>query len=312
MNGRVSMLLLALATTPGCHTLPRESPTGTTVLTVLDPDGRPVRDYRYRVRGAFHGEDGFGAPLIVGCSDERPDGTTILRDLPDFEVVVEVLVEGFVKCYSVHFERPSPNARPSRLAVRLDAEGGEVAGVVRDTGGRPIPNVHVETLPDGIYRGWRFVPLWVTTKASAKTNERGEYRLPRLYPGEYRVNFRHGSFCDQAAKETMVVRSKVARQDTVLFRGCLVTGIARVDGKPAAHVKIHIASDTFMVECNTDAEGRFRMPKSIPPGAYLIRAAEIRNGPFDIMMQFQQSKKAVEITDRDRRLEFAMDVKSRR
>jgi Carboxypeptidase regulatory-like domain len=178
-------------------------------------------------------------------------------------------VGGFVKCYSARFEQSSSNVEPCRIAVRIEARGGEIEGVVRDTSGRPIPNVHVATLPDVAYRGWRYSPVWIITKVNSETNEKGQYRLPRLYPGEYRLAFRHASFCDRFVDGSVAVRGEATQRDTVLYRGCIVTGIARVDGKPAAHVRVHIASRTVVVECITDADGRFTMPKSVPPGGLL-------------------------------------------
>src|SRR5687768_1435178 len=72
-----------------------------------------------------------------------------------------------------------------RKAGESGSLGMSIAGRVLAPDGRPVPRVFVSVLQPGAIGDRPFRP--VNVRLGAMTNERGEYRLDGLYPGEFFV-----------------------------------------------------------------------------------------------------------------------------
>jgi protocatechuate 3,4-dioxygenase beta subunit len=178
---------------------------------------------------------------------------------------------------------------PPLVEVRLN-DGGSIAGRVVDAQSKPLAGVEVATLSNDyvdnpLYRGAfrNLIPVNITT-ASATTDRDGKFLLARLVPGTYQLRFAHPDHFDVYVQNYEVVAGQVtAAAEVTLRRGTVVAGVAKVDGKPSPQVRVMLtavpesgqlqAATPFTAEAITDNDGKFTLPKRVPPGRYQISAA---------------------------------------
>jgi|SRR5688572_3139931 len=147
--------------------------------------GAPLPDARVNLTGL---QDRTGA-LALREALTDPAGRFVFRNLPDSTYTVRVSLENYfgpsIAGDSAAVVAVSVNtgvAKASSLIFNL-IPGGTINGSVRDDDGQPVSNISVAALRI-TYRDGR------KTLQHAKTirpDDRGEFRLPSLPPGEYYV-----------------------------------------------------------------------------------------------------------------------------
>ncbi len=160
--------------------------TGVIAGTVTDGDtGRPLR----RVRISL--EDDRGAAKAFAITDEQ--GRFTLGTLPTGAYILKASRSGFLEV--IYGQRKPGSGRagtPIQLAdgQRLEKitmalpRGAVIAGVVRDEVGDTVSNVNVRAVRRVLRYGER---VWQVTPTVATTDDRGQFRLFGLLPGEYLV-----------------------------------------------------------------------------------------------------------------------------
>jgi 5-hydroxyisourate hydrolase-like protein (transthyretin family) len=239
------------------------------------------------VKKYFEGQQHFGNTDIPTRS-ARPDasGIVTVEGLDPGSYVFEVEARGHAKAYSDPFV-VALGAEAPIVDMHLN-EGGVIEGLVTSAG-KPLAEVQVQTLPNHHMDNPFFamlgglVPNKITT-TSTKTDAEGRYRLNMLAPGEYQVKFVHPEYYEVTLRSQMVATGETTRlQDVVLNAGTVISGLARVGGKPAAQVKVTVntapdptqtdINSMFHCETITGNDGQFTLPKRIPPGRYQVMAA---------------------------------------
>ena len=132
------------------------------------------------------------------------------------------------------------------------------------------------------------------------TNEKGEFRLDQLYPATYQLVVSGESFCTKLVNDIAVQPDLKTQVGTIhVTQGCIVTGIARLDGVPSGQVNIKVSAvpdeknpSHFSTEAVTDNEGKFLLNKRLPAGRYHVMAAEnIQANPLLMFVQYNKSKR---------------------
>lgn len=131
------------------------------------------------------------------------------------------------------------------------------------------------------------------------------------------MQIEHSEFCTTHQERVEVVRGETSELLPMeLLRGCEVSGIASLKGKPVGQIKVTINSigkvgspSRFKCEAVSDNEGRFLFPKPLPPGRYeLMGANQLSANVFERMVQLKQSRKEVVVGKRDQQLRFDVAV----
>jgi len=159
----------------------RASATVTGTVVADDLEARPVR----RARVMLTGETTDGRTIV---SDER--GRFTFADLPPGRFNVSVSKEGWVTT-AYGAKRPlrpgtavllSPGQRVD-LQIRL-VRGAVITGVLLDNTGQPAVGTTVRAMRYAMQNGERRL---VPGRSSAATDDKGEYRIYGLAPGDYVV-----------------------------------------------------------------------------------------------------------------------------
>jgi len=181
----------ALAVLPGGAQVRRQPPQtgrGLIVGQVVDAvTGKPLRDAIVTITGRSQvSRDDLTAPRILTTAD----GYFVFRDLPRGNFNVWATKQGYTDGVSGR-RRPGGPSQPIALAdgerigditVRMWRPGA-LAGTVVDEAGEPLVNIRVRAFRRTVGSGR---PQFLGA-ATATTNDRGEYRLAGLLPGEYIV-----------------------------------------------------------------------------------------------------------------------------
>jgi hypothetical protein len=148
--------------------------------------GRPLRRARVSAAGI-----GLGAAGQKATSTGL-DGSFVLKDLPAARYRITVTRGGYLRI-EYGQRRPNEQGRPldvadgqtiEKLEIALPRMSG-IAGRVTDEAGEPIEGVAVYAMRSLFFEGRRkLVPVSGT---SVRTDDEGEYRIPRLAPGAYQV-----------------------------------------------------------------------------------------------------------------------------
>lgn len=174
------------------------------------------------------------------------------------------------------------------LALPLDA-GTTVAGVVVDSGGRPVAGARVSAWLPG-----RAFGLDDERARSGDTDESGRFRLAAVPAGRVRLGADHEEYLD-SAKRAVDVPDDGSLDDLnlVLESGRTVTGtVAFASGSPAAGVEVRadfdfarVAGPNFMnalrgaeARATTDAKGAFAL-RGLGAGPFVVEA--VHEAPLD-------------------------------
>ena len=188
----IGLMVGALAVVSGGAQVRRQpSPTGRGLIVgqVIDAvTGRPLRDAIVTITSASQvtRDESLAATRILTTAD----GYFVFRDLARGNFTVRAAKQGYTDGVAGR-RRPGGPSQPIALAdgervgdvaVRMWRPGA-LAGTVVDEAGEPLVNIRVRAFRRTVGSGR---PQFIGA-ATATTNDRGEYRLGGLVPGEYIV-----------------------------------------------------------------------------------------------------------------------------
>ena len=117
-----------------------------------------------------------------------PAGRFIIEDVPPGQNLVLASGKGFVKTTRAGRTMLMLRADEHRRNVRLQVQPpGVISGRILDENRRPKSSIGVQLLRFGYENGRRILLPMETGPAGATTDDRGEYRMFNLEPGEYLV-----------------------------------------------------------------------------------------------------------------------------
>ncbi|MBM4062088.1 MAG: carboxypeptidase regulatory-like domain-containing protein [Planctomycetes bacterium] len=310
----------------------------TIAVRALAPDLRVVRRYQLAIRRWFRNDaDPFDSHvgLVAEVPDQRVrlDGMTDAIDvagLPVGSFVAEVTAEGFARCRSSPFD-VAPDTRSLSVDVQLH-RGASLRGQVIGEDGAPLAGATVETQPDGAAPDnpvWRMLAQSAperVTRRSATTAGDGTFVLPHLALASYQLQVDHPEACRVYVRglrlEALGERSLPPVR---LPRGAAVTGRATAGGRIPGQMKILLqtrvepgagrgaALEALRLETVTDAQGRFRMDRRVPPGTYELRAAVVGTAEpdaqiFSQLLQLRRSSTTFTVVQGQRLVEQTIDL----
>jgi len=279
---------------------------GRVYLTVIDKNNRPLPNYHVNLKVAFEGQEVFGKTAVNKSVRGARDGSVLIEGINPMTYVAEVSAAGHAKNFSKRFTITEGQAEPPRIAVNLNA-GGSITGTVSDLKGKPIAGVTVITRPSGMIDNpllQIFQVPYTVTKRGGKTDQNGRFKFDLMNPGKYQLKLTSEEHCAVYVQGIDVVLGEVSEHHGIkMTRGCSVSGLAKVNGKPTAQVKVSINSVAdkdnpapFSAEAVSDNEGRFLLTKRLRPGKYEVMAAEqVQTNPLLMMLQFSKSKQEIVI-----------------
>ncbi|GAB4151871.1 MAG: hypothetical protein Fur0037_20590 [Planctomycetota bacterium] len=302
---------------PGTIVPIRLAPAAAAAVRVLDPRGRVVERFRAGIRRVL-GEGSLARVLRVPDRAVRPsdldEGYATFGGLDAgpaggadpkavFSYAFEVEVEGFAKAFSEPFSIPDGGGT-RRVDVRVD-RGATLLGLVVDERGLPVPEATVLTEPDGYAEADSVLSMLSSmtpdrvSRARARTGAAGRFRIPLLAPGRYQLRITSPDFCELVHRGVEIdSATEVSLPRLSLVRGALVSGIAYLDGRPSGQILVLAAPAdssprdpaTPRWQAISGPDGRFSLPRRLPPGIYDLRAAH-RLGDHsgaDFFRQLQQ------------------------
>lgn len=275
-------------------------------VTVLNKHGRPMSNYHVNIKAAFEGQEMYGNALVSQPVRGAKDGTVMIGGLNPLTYVAEIYAKDHAKNFSTRFTIVENQAEPPRVTVNMNA-GGTIVGTVTDRKGKPVPGVTITTRPSGMIDN-PFLAIfqipYTITKRTGKTNKKGRFRFALLNPGKYQLKITSDDYCAIYVQNIQVELNQVSEHHGIkITRGCSVSGITKVNGKPTGQVKVSISSVTtksnstpFSAEAVSDNEGRFLLNKRLKPGKYKVMAAEqVQSNPLLMMVQFSKSSQEIVI-----------------
>lgn len=183
--GTVLVLLLVSGQTASARQVsPRAASAVLAGALVAADNGQPVRKAVVRLTSA--------SPRMVRTTTSDGEGRWSFIDLPAGEYTLSAARPGYLEMV---YGARQPGAARRGTPIRIDAgqrietlslplpRAAVISGIVTDEFGDPAHNVSVRALRYVFANGERIVQ----TAASAVTDDRGEYRVAGLAPGEYLV-----------------------------------------------------------------------------------------------------------------------------
>ena len=134
------------------------------------------------------------SPGQTTTTDDR--GTFAFRNVPAGRFEVKAFKSGYLRA-GYGASRPDRTGTPivvndgdaiGNIAITI-ARGGVITGIVRDSRGRPVPGLDVKVLKLGYnaVTGERMLTTPGSSAGAGNTDDRGEYRVYGLPPGNYLV-----------------------------------------------------------------------------------------------------------------------------
>lgn len=282
---------------------------GSARLRVVTKAGRRMNRYDVVLKNWFeeqgqHGNIPGMAAHKVFERDLASDGTYVFSGLNPGTYAFEVHATKFAKAFSEPFTIAAGGPEPS-VTVEM-SEGGTIRATVLAHDGTPLQGVTVTTLPNDIQDtqilGF-FGPMipYNITKTGRRTKGNGKFSMNMLTPGTYQLKFDHPDHYAVYVKDIEVQEGQVSQLGEVqMDQGTLIFGTARVDGRPAAQVKITVHSmpgadgknnNPFSATVVTAEDGTFTLPKRLPPGNYQASAGRQGGSPFNLVVDYSKTKR---------------------
>lgn len=214
--------------------------------------------------------------------------------------------------------------------VTVMSLGGTITGSVIDDRGAPVAGATVVTdLNGGLAADSPLREVFVTmmperhTNQSTRTDSQGRFVLTKLAFADYMVRVAHPRFCEGKAINLKILEEGQAVDAGViqLVLGTTISGTTMVGGQPMGQIKVQLstpmtpeivkaaqdpnltpaqqqeaARQMFSVSVLSDGDGRFKLPKRVPPGTYRVTAS--RQGSqdmFRVLMDVKESERQVTV-----------------
>jgi protocatechuate 3,4-dioxygenase beta subunit len=269
--------------------------------------GRRLNRYTVNVKTYIAQQESYGnllhiPAMQVGPRDLDDQGFFKVSGLDPGNYALEVNAEGYAKAYTEPFQIAVGGQEPE-LYAKL-SEGGTLTGTVLGEDGTPIQGVLVSTLPNEFEENPladMFAPMipYKITKSGIRTGKDGKFKLTRLTPGAYQLRFQHPEHYTIFRRDLQVEEGRVTDLPQVdMQRGTLLMGSVMVDGAPSGQIKVQVSAvqeegaekpNMFSATAVSDQEGRYAVPKRLPPGRYTVSAGRQAN-PFQMVVDYQQTK----------------------
>lgn len=303
-------------------------------LRVLDSHGGPVQEFTLGLRQAFAGQ-----PLLFGMvkqfADRRVEPRafagdfTVIDGLPEGDFVLQVTADRDARTRSQAFH--VGGAPVADITVKLSA-GGVLTGRVIDDAGKPVVGAQVSSdasnnldPDDPMLAAFRNLLPDVVTKASARSDSGGRYRLPQLASGRYALCVDHPDYCRGTLRDLVVAdEAPVEVPALALRRGAIVEGLVTATGAATEAIKVTISTPQAQVLAATQAgvnpalfsmtttvvQGRFRFERRVPPGTYEITAYRpVPGNPLGQVAAMRQSVRELIVDAEKDRVEQDFQLK---
>lgn len=323
-------------------------------LRVLAANKNPVKVFRLSLKRHFpNSQLGIGnvpefADRSINPSDypaEFGGEWAVVRGLPMGEYLFQVQDATHAKTLSMPFKVAEGEPAPEvEMVLTL---GASITGTVVDDSGRPVPGATITTDMNGGFAAdtgffeifKNFIPE-KHSKATAKTDAQGRFRIGKLAFADYMVRIAHPDFCEGTAIDIKLEsEGQVVDAGTIqLSRGAIVEGVTTIGGEVAGQVKITISvpppdgglptaepmgfgqqgqqktpKPMFSATAISDNNGNFRLLKRVPPGKYKINASRASgdNNPFMVLLDMKETEQDLIVNPGEDRLQRSFNLTKR-
>jgi hypothetical protein len=317
---------------------------------VLAANGSPVKSFRAGLTRYFaNNPQGVGKVMDfpdtnVGPRDyprEFGGNWAVLRGLPTGDFRLLIADDTHAKTLSDVFQIVEGGEAPE-VTVQMTL-GGVIKGTVVDDRGSPVPDAVVTTDMNtgaagdigGLFDMFRQLMPEKHTKAQVKTDSKGQFRITKLSFAEYMVRVSHPSYCEGMA---VSIRLETPGQEVdvgaiQLTLGALVEGMTLVGGEPQGQVQVTLSSPftdagnrdparaqpatqqppkIFHTKAISDGDGRYRLLKRVPPGAYKISASrQSGENPFFAIVDIKETEQQLNVAPGQDRIEINFSLSRR-
>ena len=229
----------------------------------VDGEGKPIE------RFLVHAEPDRSSPGFTDDIDgfeksfRDKNGNFVLEGLRPCGWDIHVTARGYMPSSTTKVTVPGTAADTTFTLLRL----AKLTGVVLDPERRPVAGAKVIAGSDP--------SSWEVDRASARTDEKGQFTLVSVPLGAIRVHAEANGFVrSESLRLEVSAASVVPNVELALTRGGVVRGVVTdADGKPAAawSVRVDGVGEDYDKSTRTDAEGKFSF-EAVPPGRYRVTA----------------------------------------
>jgi hypothetical protein len=314
-------------------------------VRVLATNGSPVKNYRVSLTRFFPNN-----PAGVGKVLDFPDRTVnpsdfpsefggewaVIRGLPPGEFRLQVEDAAHAKTLSPAFTVAEGGAAPE-VTVELTL-GGTIVGTVVDDRNQPVANATVTTdMNGGPAADLGFLDVFRSmmpekhTKATARTDAQGRFRVSKLAFADYMVRVSHPNYCEGSALNIKVETPGQVVDAGVLqlSLGAVVEGRTTIAGTPAGQVQVTVSTPfsdqmnqkdasgkplqaMFHSKAISDGDGFYRLLKRVPPGTYKITASRTSaENPFFTMIDMKDTEQQLVVAPGQERIEIHFNLSKR-
>ena len=109
-----------------------------------------------------------------------------------------------------------------------------------------------------------------------------------------------------------------------MIQGTLIIGTTTVDGVPAGQVKVLVqvrpepagqpgnpSVAAFNAESVSDSQGRYTIPRRLPPGNYQVQATRQPENPFGIIIDYEKTRRTFTVLAGQPQMRVDVNVPSR-
>jgi len=311
-------------------------------VRVTADNNQRINNYRLRVLRWFPANNTMGLapdipPQRIRASD-LDNGIARVDGINFGHYVLEVQAAKFAKSFSEPFEL-KPGMDDPIVDVVVNA-GATLVGQVMDSAGKPVVGATISTETDGqidlgedglgaIFGGLvKAAPKRIAT-VEAKTNAQGTYQIDNLPYGAYQLRATHPEYVGGVQSGIQLDGpGQFTAPVLTLDKGCVVSGLAGVNGVPIGQVKVRISTPApqpvpgqpqvamtneemqkrFSTTAVTLNDGTWRFLKRVPPGTYEIMAERMTAGPFEKIMDHRTSKQTVTVVPGQEQAQFNLNI----